>query len=237
MACYAHQQRLQTRHRQVSTCAQAPLLGRRRALLLHVALPAPSATHKHHCSAQALRRRRALHRRCSRRAMRRCHHHRRCHHRRHHGAWPQAVLYQAASPSARAACLSLSLRRAPAMHQPCETTSGTPTELPNLTLRLVLAPVEPAESEADLPSEFVPTHSTQPRTGVFLGAFAPPESLNRFNTKLLPNELSPCIFGERQEIAPNAGPPARKIGHFRGCTYGPLPPTTLSVGGGGGSKR
>ena len=43
--CCARQQRPLTRHRQVSTCAPAPLVGRRRAFLLHVALPAPSAPH------------------------------------------------------------------------------------------------------------------------------------------------------------------------------------------------
>ena len=47
MLCCARQQRSQTRHRQVSTCAPAPFLWRRRALLLHVALPDPSATHMH----------------------------------------------------------------------------------------------------------------------------------------------------------------------------------------------
>ena len=36
-----------TRHRPASTCAPAPLLGRRRAVLLHVALLAPSTTHMH----------------------------------------------------------------------------------------------------------------------------------------------------------------------------------------------
>mgnify|MGYP001806991631 CR=1 FL=1 len=40
-----------TRHRPASTCAPAPLLGRRRAVLLHVALLAPSATHMHAATA------------------------------------------------------------------------------------------------------------------------------------------------------------------------------------------
>ena len=43
--CYACQQRPLTRHRPASTCAPAPLLGRRRAVLLHAALLALSATH------------------------------------------------------------------------------------------------------------------------------------------------------------------------------------------------
>ena len=135
--CYARRQRPQTRHRQVSTCAPAPLLGRRRALLLDVALIACPRHHAHarrRCWAQGRRRRRrqTMRRRPAARpctaaaAARPCTAAAAAITATAHGAGPQAALDQETCPWARTCRMFV----AEPASRPCNTRSyhGSPTE-------------------------------------------------------------------------------------------------------------